>query len=153
MSRSQLSSPKFEASNSNTSNDQVFEQLIVEESASLRRSILVYQIVGRILFTAIVLLVTFLQPPTSRQLPLAIFIILLGAVWLIKSFIISRRSKLISRLIAEADYSDYSNWVSLFVKSHHHRYEDRLGVLFTELHLLEPVLWVVLSIWLLAVAP
>ena len=38
MSRSQLSSPKFEASNSNTSNDQVFEQLIVEESASLRRS-------------------------------------------------------------------------------------------------------------------
>lgn len=142
-------SPDYQEPTATMSSHQIFEKLVLEESISLRRAVLIYQMVGRVLFTEIILAVTFWQPVRGLQLPMMLFVILLATLWFLESIITSRRAQLISRLIAETDYSDDPKWGSLFIKLHYHRYAGALGRVFANLRFLEPILWGSLCLWLL----
>jgi hypothetical protein len=133
-------------------NNGIFEQLIIDESASLRRAALISRMAGRTLFTSIIVVFSFWTPEPIKLVPLAFFVIVLAFLWLFETVIAQQRSQQISRLIAETDYSGDPHGGSIFIRSHYARYGDTLGALANYLTVIEPILWVALALWLLFIS-
>jgi hypothetical protein len=139
---------KFDDPHSPTA-DHIIEALIIDESTSLRRFNLIYQVIGRVLFTEIILALTFWRPESGAQVPITTFVILLALLWLIGSVVSARRARFISKLIAEKIYSSNPRLGSLFIEAYHLRYADPAGRVLAYFSVIEPILWGSVCLWLL----
>ena len=125
----------------------IVEHLLVQETAILRYALLAHQTVGRIIFTAIILVAYINGPAPGHQTPLVVFSAVLGAVWLASGVAISSRTRTVLRLITETAYFDDSRWGSTYVRVYLDRYQGPWHLVLSRVMIFEPALWAGLTIW------
>jgi hypothetical protein len=125
----------------------IVRDLLLAESEALRRSILLYQVVGRILFVLLVGYRTTGPEIVHRYYAVAAVSIVLGVAWLCGSLLAFLRQEFISRLVAEADFAEDPRWAGIFIEAYRERYRDTRGRLTTCFILVEPVVWTALALF------
>ena len=126
-----------------------FARFISDESAILRMAMVLYQVIGRTLFTCIIIVACFYNQVDGRRVPLLFLVMILAAVWIASSFLTFRRIRLLSRLVAETEYAEDRRVGSLLVKSHHFQYMSSLGRMYVVLLVVEPLSFWLMSVWLI----
>jgi hypothetical protein len=124
----------------------VSKEFLFVEYAQLGRSILIHEIVGRVLSVLIILTEISLRLESIRRWSFVLVLIVLGALWTVRTEILRRRSQAMSKTIAESAYSENHEWGTFYIRSYQDRYGSISNAVGRFATRFEPVIWVVLSI-------
>jgi len=124
----------------------IFCELILQESGNLGRSLLLCRTLGRFLFVSIILMEHSVIYIDRHWVSFVDAILLLCALWIFESLIISWRRRAISRMIGENLYEYSPRWGPLFIRAHWFRYDHLPGKLFAILIFGEPALWAMVAL-------
>jgi hypothetical protein len=121
-------------------------ELLLDEYSQLGKAMLIYEVVGRSSFSAIVLLGIILELTGLHAWIFGLLTVVYGTAWFLRAWIAHYRQKAISRYIAEMIYASEPDWGRLFIREYHLRYEEEKGRLVTRLSTIEPAIWTVLAL-------
>jgi hypothetical protein len=123
----------------------VSKSFLLAEYQQIGQSLLVYEIVGRVLSIVIILAEALLPYDSFRMIPLVLVVFVSGAFWIIGIEILRKRRQAMSKSIAESAYSEDREWGTLYIRSYQNRYGERASAVRTFMMRAEPVIWIVLS--------
>jgi hypothetical protein len=135
-----------EASGQRDYASEVSKAFLLIEYEQTGRSILVYEVVGRVLSVVIILAEAFLRYESVRMIPLVFLVFVSGAFWITGVEILRKRCQAISKSIAEGAYLEDREWGTLYIRSYQNRYAERASAVRAFMMRAEPVIWVVLSV-------
>ena len=93
----------------------------------------------------------YLGPPEARVIIIALSLAVYASFWLGAVYVAYKRQRFISKLIAEDSYRRNPDWGELHIQSHFAQYDSELARFRMRFAVLEPLLWVLLSIIVLVI--
>jgi hypothetical protein len=114
------------------------------EYEQIERSLVVYEVVGRILSVVILLADVFLEHTVMRATISTLMIAALTTFWMARAETLRKRRQTMSKAIAESAYLEDREWGTLYIRRYQDRYAWPVGL--SAVISAEPIIWLALSI-------
>ena len=122
------------------------KEFLLIEYGQMGRSLLIYQIVGKIINVSTIMWEAYLRHAAVPVTPIVLLAIVYATFWITETEILRKRRQLMSKAIAEIAYMEDQEWGTLYIRTYQNRYEGRPNAIWAFLMRAEPVIWVALSI-------
>jgi hypothetical protein len=123
---------------------EVSQDFLRIEYAQLERSLVVYDVVGRMLSVVILLADIYLEHTLMRGVISTLMMATLATFWMVRTETLRKRRQTMSKAIAESAYLEDRKWGTLYIR----RYQDRYAwpATLSAVTGAEPIVWLILSI-------
>jgi hypothetical protein len=122
------------------------KEVLLIEYGQLGRSLLIYELTGRIISVVSILWEVYLKSTDASLPPIVFLLIVYATFWMAGTAFLHQRRQSMAKLIAESAYSQDHEWGTLYIKTYHNRYEGRRNLLRAFLMGAEPISWVAVSV-------
>jgi Ni,Fe-hydrogenase I cytochrome b subunit len=135
-----------EAKYDHDSGPMMAKEILLIEYGQLGRSLLTYEMVGRVLSVMIILWEGYLRYINMSLGPIVLLVLVFATFWIFGAASLHNRRQSMGKLIAENAYFQDQEWGNLYIRTYQGRYEGGINSLRRFMLWAEPITWVVLSI-------